>query len=98
MGNRAHGLVCNLLLHRFLCLQSKDRLPREKSETLYADPIFPQSPGRFYGAAMMKVMLSQVIIKYDCELVNKDAPRWWTWRSSMLPKEDTMVIFRPLHH
>ena len=53
------------------------------------------SPGRYYAAAVMKTMLAQVIIQYDCELVDKEAPRWFTWRSSMLPKEKTMVVFHP---
>ncbi|KAF2031754.1 cytochrome P450 [Setomelanomma holmii] len=53
-------------------------------------------PGRYYASAVMKVILGQIIMNYDCELVNPDAPRWWTWRSSMLPKEKTMVIFTPV--
>ncbi|KAL1983251.1 hypothetical protein VTN96DRAFT_349 [Rasamsonia emersonii] len=32
---------------------------------------------------------------YDCHLVDKDAPRWFVWRSSMLPMEKTRVGFRP---
>lgn len=54
------------------------------------------SPGRFYAAAVMKVMLAQIILDYDCELVDKRAPRWFTWRSSMLPREKTMVVFQPV--
>ncbi len=57
--------------------------------------IHANSPGRFYGAAVMKVMLAQIILQYDCELVDKEASRWFTWRSSMLPRETTMVKFRP---
>ena len=53
------------------------------------------SPGRFYAAAVIKVMLAQVILNYDCELVDKNARRWFTWRSSTLPKEKAMVIFHP---
>jgi hypothetical protein len=51
------------------------------------------SPGRFYAAAIMKLLVAQVILNYDVELVNKDAKRWWTWRSSMLPLEGTLVKF-----
>lgn len=40
-------------------------------------------------------MLAQIVLQYDCELVDKEAPRWFTWRSSMLPREKTMVVFRP---
>lgn len=53
------------------------------------------SPGRFYAAAVIKIMLAQVILNYDCELVDKNARRWFTWRSSTLPKEKAMVIFHP---
>ena len=44
----------------------------------------------------MKVMLTQIILNYDCVLVDKDAPRWFTWRSSMIPREKTLVIFAPV--
>ena len=53
------------------------------------------SPGRFYAAAVMKVVVAQIISNYDVELVEPDAPRWWTWRSSMLPKASTMVTLTP---
>ncbi|KAI1775359.1 cytochrome P450 [Hypoxylon cercidicola] len=52
-------------------------------------------PGRYYAAAVMKVIVAQVVLHYDCALVDPDATRWFTWRSSMLPKKDTMVIFTP---
>lgn len=53
------------------------------------------SPGRFYAACLMKVIIGQLIMNYDFELVEPDAPRWFTWRSTTLPKEGTMVIFTP---
>ncbi|KAI2618907.1 cytochrome P450 [Hypoxylon sp. NC1633] len=52
-------------------------------------------PGRYYATAVMKVMLAQIVLNYDCELVDKDASRWFTWRSTMLPKKGTMVVFTP---
>ncbi|RYP12757.1 hypothetical protein DL767_011140 [Monosporascus sp. MG133] len=52
-------------------------------------------PGRFYASAVMKAILGQIIMHYDCELAQPDADRWFTWRSTMLPKHDTMVIFTP---
>ncbi|KAI2470639.1 cytochrome P450 [Annulohypoxylon bovei var. microspora] len=51
-------------------------------------------PGRFYAAAVMKVIVSQMLLNYDCELVEKDSSRWFTWRSSMLPKPSTAVILK----
>ncbi|OAL53550.1 cytochrome P450 [Pyrenochaeta sp. DS3sAY3a] len=50
-------------------------------------------PGRFYAAAIMKLLVAQIILNYDVGLVDKDAKRWWTWRSSMLPLEGTLVKF-----
>ncbi|RYC65201.1 hypothetical protein CHU98_g963 [Xylaria longipes] len=50
-------------------------------------------PGRYYAAAVMKVIMSQIIMNYDCHLVNPSASRWFTWRSTMLPKKDTIVVF-----
>ncbi|KAH8593607.1 cytochrome P450 [Bisporella sp. PMI_857] len=52
-------------------------------------------PGRFYASAIIKIMLAQIIATYDVELVDKEAPRYFTWRSSMLPKAKTMVVFAP---
>ncbi|KAI1375702.1 cytochrome P450 [Hypoxylon crocopeplum] len=54
-------------------------------------------PGRYYATAVMKVIMAQIVLNYDCELVDANASRWFTWRSSMLPKKDTMVIFTPKH-
>ena len=54
------------------------------------------SPGRYYAAAVMKVILGQIIMNYDCELADPKAPRLWTWRSTILPKAKTLAIFTPL--
>ncbi|KAI1282914.1 cytochrome P450 [Xylaria sp. FL0933] len=53
-------------------------------------------PGRYYAVAVMKVVLGQIIMNYDLDLVDKKAPRWFTWRSTMLPKSSTKVVFTPL--
>jgi hypothetical protein len=52
------------------------------------------SPGRYYATAVMKVILAQVILNYDCRLVDMKSPRVFTWRSTTIPKSDTMVIFK----
>lgn len=44
----------------------------------------------------MKVVLGQVILNYECELAEPEAPRWSIWRSNMLPKAGTEVIFTPV--
>ncbi|KAH8766056.1 cytochrome P450, partial [Diaporthe sp. PMI_573] len=53
-------------------------------------------PGRFYAVAVMKVVLGQVILNYNCELAEPESPRWLIWRSTMLPKASTAVVFTPL--
>ncbi|KAI1306229.1 cytochrome P450 [Xylaria venustula] len=54
-------------------------------------------PGRFYATAVMKLILGHIILLYDCHLVDATATRWFTWRSTMLPKEKTMVVFTPVN-
>jgi len=44
----------------------------------------------------MKVILGQVILNYDCELVNPTAKRLFTWRSTILPKPSAKVVFTPI--
>ncbi|KNG49002.1 cytochrome p450 [Stemphylium lycopersici] len=53
-------------------------------------------PGRFYASAVMKVILGQVLLNYDCELVDPDAKRLFTWRSTILPKPSAKVVFTPI--
>ncbi|KAF1852230.1 cytochrome P450 [Cucurbitaria berberidis CBS 394.84] len=50
-------------------------------------------PGRFYAAVVMKLLVAQVVLNYDFELMDKGTRRCWTWRSSMLPMESTLVKF-----
>ncbi|KAL1606181.1 hypothetical protein SLS60_003582 [Paraconiothyrium brasiliense] len=51
-------------------------------------------PGRVYAAAIMKLLVAQVITQYDIELLDKHQKRWWIWRSSMLPVENIVVAFK----
>ncbi|KAK1919471.1 hypothetical protein P3342_001763 [Pyrenophora teres f. teres] len=53
-------------------------------------------PGRFYASAVMKVILGQVILNYDCQLVDPTARRLFTWRSTILPKPSAKVVFTPI--
>jgi len=53
------------------------------------------SPGRFYVAALAKVVISYLVEEYDFRLTDPTAPRWFTWRSSRIPREDNMVVFMP---
>ncbi|RYP38346.1 hypothetical protein DL767_002586 [Monosporascus sp. MG133] len=51
-------------------------------------------PGRYYASAVMKLILAQIIMNYDFELVQPNAPRWLSWRSTTLPRRATLVNFR----
>jgi hypothetical protein len=53
------------------------------------------SPGRYYAAGVMKVILGKIIMNYDCELLEPNGTRWFKWRSATLPKQSTMAIFSP---
>uniref|UniRef100_A0A0B7KLU2 Cytochrome P450 n=2 Tax=Bionectria ochroleuca TaxID=29856 RepID=A0A0B7KLU2_BIOOC len=53
-------------------------------------------PGRFYAAAIMKVITGQVILKYDTELIPGKGNRFFAWRSAILPKSSIRVAFKPV--
>lgn len=53
------------------------------------------SPGRFYAAAAAKVIMSQVVSKYDMRMVDKEAKRWWSLRLTIVLREDIKVEFTP---
>ncbi|KAK8001020.1 hypothetical protein PG991_013242, partial [Apiospora marii] len=53
-------------------------------------------PGRYYASAVMKLLVGLVVMNYDCELVDARESRWFTWRSCILPREDTMMVFHAL--
>ncbi|VUC22501.1 unnamed protein product [Clonostachys rosea] len=51
------------------------------------------SPGRVYASAALKVIIGEIIIKYKCKLLDPEARTYMTWRSTMLPKSSTTVVF-----
>ncbi|KAI0435910.1 cytochrome P450 [Xylaria telfairii] len=52
-------------------------------------------PGRYYAACVMKIIIAQILTYYDCRLDDPRARRTFTWRSTMLPLEQTKVVFTP---
>lgn len=82
VGNRKDGLVCRALKLHFGSLAD---VPATNLN---------DSPGRYYAAAVMKVILAQIIMNYDFDLVQPEAPRWMSWRSTTLPRHATLVAFR----
>ncbi|CAH0051924.1 unnamed protein product [Clonostachys solani] len=53
-------------------------------------------PGRFYAAAIMKVIIGQIVLKYDTELIHGKENRFLEWRSTILPKSGIKVAFKPV--
>ncbi|KAI1330302.1 cytochrome P450 [Xylariaceae sp. FL0255] len=51
-------------------------------------------PGRFYSALVLKLLTLQILSRWDCGLADKSIPRSLVWRSSIVPRSDTLVAFR----
>ena len=52
------------------------------------------SPGRFYASLIMKMMLVQILLEWECRLTVGYFPRRIIWRSSVVPSEGTVAMFR----
>ncbi|OAL01486.1 cytochrome P450 [Phaeosphaeriaceae sp. SRC1lsM3a] len=50
-------------------------------------------PGRFYASGFMKVVVAQLLMKYDFTLVEPSAPRWISWRVAKIPRPWTKLAF-----
>lgn len=100
MGYGAHGMVGLPVLSSLLghdCCEAfheSDFLLSYSETQLLTDSC---SPGRFYASAVMKVIMGQILLNYKCELITKEtrASRVMEWRSTILPRQDTMVSFTP---
>lgn len=44
---------------------------------------------------MMKLIMGQMIMNYDCDFPDKETCRYLSWRSTVLPKHKTTVVFTP---
>lgn len=42
----------------------------------------------------MKLIMAHVLINYDVDLINKNVPRSWVWRTTVTPREDARVVFK----
>ncbi|KAH8589196.1 cytochrome P450, partial [Bisporella sp. PMI_857] len=51
-------------------------------------------PGRFYASRILKLMLVHILEQWECKLLDPAATRYTTWRTSIVPREDTVVLFR----
>ncbi|OCL05803.1 cytochrome P450 [Glonium stellatum] len=51
-------------------------------------------PGRFYAAAILKLVLARMLVDYDCELQKMRGSRSYQWRSSLVPKRSVKLMVR----
>ena len=51
-------------------------------------------PGRLYAAAILKLVLLQLLAKYDINLVDAEAARSFSWRTAIIPRSSTTMLVR----
>ncbi|KAI0853766.1 cytochrome P450 [Daldinia vernicosa] len=51
-------------------------------------------PGRFQASLAMKLVISQLLLKYDLSLENKNARTKWSWETFAMPYKSTRVILK----
>lgn len=66
------------------------------ASTQYVDQLC-SSPGRFYAAHTLKLMLSHILLRYDIKLADKSARRSFAWRATIVPREDTELLVQARH-
>ncbi|KAI5857355.1 cytochrome P450 [Durotheca rogersii] len=54
-------------------------------------------PGRFYASLVLKLLVVQILDEWECKMPDTTSPRTMFWRSSMVPLESTVVMFRKRH-
>ncbi|KAI9707821.1 MAG: hypothetical protein M1820_004426 [Bogoriella megaspora] len=51
-------------------------------------------PGRFYATVLLKLVLSTMLMKYDCKMPNIRGTGSFQWRSSIIPKRSITITVR----
>ncbi|KAK8127347.1 Cytochrome P450 [Apiospora sp. TS-2023a] len=51
-------------------------------------------PGRFYASLILKLITANLLQEWECKLRDTTAPRSMVWRSSIVPRSDTVVLLR----
>ncbi|KAK4077104.1 uncharacterized protein Triagg1_4071 [Trichoderma aggressivum f. europaeum] len=54
-------------------------------------------PGRFYASLVTKLILIRILEDWECKIPDVEAPRSMTWRSSIVPRSSTIIMFRKRH-
>lgn len=55
-----------------------------------------RSPGRLHASLAIKMVLSQLLLKYDLQLKDENARRMWSWETFAMPYESTQIILSQL--
>ncbi|KAK6204090.1 hypothetical protein LQW54_008444 [Pestalotiopsis sp. IQ-011] len=50
-------------------------------------------PGRFHASLIIKMILSQLLLKYEFKLEDEKARTRWSWETFTMPYESTRVVF-----
>ncbi|KAH6669837.1 cytochrome P450 [Halenospora varia] len=51
-------------------------------------------PGRWYVSAALKQVMSHMILTYDFQLENPNAPRTFSWTTALVPRTDVNILLR----
>ncbi|MCJ1312326.1 hypothetical protein MMC25_006000 [Agyrium rufum] len=91
--------------HRFLNQQSAEQSKFKSAGFTETSASFPlwglgrhACPGRYYAAHILKLILSHILLNYDVQMPSDVKPstrRSFYWRSAIVPKASTSVLFRP---
>ncbi|KAL6820465.1 cytochrome P450 [Trichoderma sp. SZMC 28015] len=54
-------------------------------------------PGRFYASLVTKLILIRILEDWECKILEPEAPKSMTWRSSIVPRSSTIIMFRKKH-
>ncbi|KAI1381213.1 cytochrome P450 [Hypoxylon crocopeplum] len=54
--------------------------------------------GRWYASAAIKIILGVLITRYDIELVNPTAKRYFSWRTFIYPYQNTQILMKQRHN
>jgi len=75
-----------------------DRAPSMLSDATVDWPIWgfgnTACPGRFYASLVLKLILVHILEEWECAMPDPSAPRFRTWRSSIVPRSSNVVSFR----
>ncbi|KAF2704077.1 putative cytochrome P450 [Pleomassaria siparia CBS 279.74] len=55
-------------------------------------------PGRLYASLIIKIIISEILIKYTIRLENDKERTKWYWESFTMPYESTRVVLKERHH